>query len=76
MVIYLAPWLEYAWGLLGGCLMGIGAALAGGCTTGGFFNPVMHAGWVMWLGLLAGAVPGLTALLWTIENIEWGGQAP
>ena len=54
MVIYLAPWLENAWGLLGGCLMGLGAALAGGCTMGGFFNPVLHAGWVMWLGLLAG----------------------
>ena len=43
---------------LGGILMGIGAALAGGCTTGGFFNPVLHsspAGWVMGVGLLAGA---------------------
>ena len=49
------PKLEYIWAAMGGCLMGIGAALAGGCTTGGFFNPVLHAspaGWAMWAGLL------------------------
>jgi uncharacterized membrane protein YedE/YeeE len=73
------PKLEYVWALLGGCLMGMGAALAGGCTTGGFFNPVLHAspaGWAMWLGLLAGAAIGFKLLLWTMENIEWGTQAP
>jgi len=73
------PRLEYLWAMLGGCLMGIGAALAGGCTTGGFFNPVLHsspAGWAMWLGLLAGAAIGFKLLLWTMENIEWGTQAP
>jgi uncharacterized membrane protein YedE/YeeE len=73
------PKLEYLWALLGGCFMGIGAALAGGCTTGGFFNPVLHAspaGWAMWLGLLAGAAIGFKLLLWTMENIEWGTQAP
>lgn len=73
------PKLEYVWAILGGCLMGIGAALAGGCTTGGFFNPVLHsspAGWAMWLGLLAGAAIGFKLLLWTMENIEWGTQAP
>ncbi len=73
------PKLEYVWAALGGCLMGAGAALAGGCTTGGFFNPVLHAspaGWAMWAGLLAGAVIGLKLLLWTLENIEWGMVAP
>ncbi|MDO8890451.1 MAG: YeeE/YedE thiosulfate transporter family protein [Sulfurimicrobium sp.] len=73
------PKLEYIWAALGGCLMGTGAALAGGCTTGGFFNPVLHAspaGWAMWVGLLAGAVIGLKLLLWTLENIEWGMVAP
>jgi uncharacterized membrane protein YedE/YeeE len=73
------PKLEYLWALLGGCLMGVGAALAGGCTTGGFFNPVLHsspAGWAMWVGLLAGAAIGFKLLLWTMENIEWGTQAP
>ncbi|MDP2827628.1 MAG: YeeE/YedE thiosulfate transporter family protein [Sulfuricellaceae bacterium] len=73
------PKLEYLWAAMGGCLMGAGAALAGGCTTGGFFNPVLHAspaGWAMWAGLLAGAVIGLKLLLWTLENIEWGMVAP
>ncbi len=73
------PKLEYLWAMLGGCLMGVGAALAGGCTTGGFFNPVLHsspAGWAMWVGLLAGAAIGFKLLLWTMENIEWGTHAP
>jgi uncharacterized membrane protein YedE/YeeE len=73
------PRLEYVWAALGGALMGVGAALAGGCTTGGFFNPVLHAspaGWAMWLGLLAGAALGFKALMWTLENITWGTQAP
>jgi uncharacterized membrane protein YedE/YeeE len=70
-----APKLEYIWGALGGTLMGIGASLAGGCTTGGFFTPVVHsspAGWAMWAGLLIGAVIGLKLLLWTLDNISWG----
>ncbi len=73
------PKLEVVWAALGGTLMGIGASFAGGCTTGGFFNPVLHsspAGWVMGAGLLAGAVIGLKLLLWTLENIEWGMVAP
>lgn len=73
------PKIEYVWAALGGVLMGIGAALAGGCTTGGFFNPVLHsspAGWAMWVGLLAGAAIGFKLLLWTLENMDWGTQAP
>ena len=73
------PKLEYLWAMLGGCMMGVGAALAGGCTTGGFFNPVLHAspaGWAMWVGLLGGAAIGFKLLLWTMEHIEWGTQAP
>ncbi|MDZ4251916.1 MAG: YeeE/YedE thiosulfate transporter family protein [Sulfuritalea sp.] len=73
------PPLEYLWAALGGSLLGIGAALAGGCTTGGFFNPVLHsspAGWAMGAGLLAGAAIGLKLLLWTLDHIEWGMQAP
>jgi uncharacterized membrane protein YedE/YeeE len=70
-----APKLEYVWGALGGTFMGVGAALAGGCTTGGFFTPVVHsspAGWAMWAGLMIGAVIGLKMLLWTLEHISWG----
>lgn len=73
------PKLELVWAALGGSMLGIGASLAGGCTTGGFFNPVLHsspAGWMMWLGLLIGAFIGLKLLLWTLENIEWGMTAP
>jgi uncharacterized membrane protein YedE/YeeE len=73
------PKLEYVWGALGGTLMGIGANLAGGCTTGGFFTPVLQsspAGWVMAVGLMIGAVTGLKLLLWTLEHISWGMQAP
>lgn len=73
------PKIEYIWAATGGSLLGIGAALAGGCTTGGFFNPVLYsspAGWAMWLGLLGGAAIGLKLLLWTLDNIEWGTQAP
>ena len=65
------PKLEYLWAALGGSCMGIGASLAGGCTTGGFFTPVMFsspAGWAMWAGLLAGALGwsmAMRAMLWT-----------
>jgi len=74
-----APKLEYLWGALGGTLMGIGATLAGGCTTGGFLTPAIHsspAGWMMALGLMTGAASGLKLLLWTLENISWGMRAP
>lgn len=73
------PKLEYIWAALGGCFMGLGATLAGGCTTGGFFTPALHsspAGWAMWGGLLLGAAIGLKLLLWTLDHIEWGMQAP
>lgn len=69
------PVLEYIWAILGGTLMGIGATLAGGCTTGGFFVPLTFSsasGWAMWAGLLVGAVIGLKVLLWALENISWG----
>lgn len=69
------PPLEYIWAAAGGTLMGIGATLAGGCTTGGFFVPLTFSsasGWAMWAGLLVGAVIGLKLLLWTMEHITWG----
>jgi uncharacterized membrane protein YedE/YeeE len=73
------PNLEFVWGALGGTLMGVGATFAGGCTTGGFFIPLTFSspsGWVMWVGLLIGAIIGLKLLLWTMENIMWGTSAP
>ena len=74
-----APRLEYLWGALGGVCMGIGATVAGGCTVGGFFVPLLHAspaGMVMWVGLVIGTVAGLKALLWTMEHVTWGMDAP
>jgi len=73
------PALEFVWGALGGSLMGIGAVLAGGCTVGAFFVPTLHAspsGFVMLAGLMLGAVIGLKLLMWTLEHITWGMQAP
>jgi uncharacterized membrane protein YedE/YeeE len=73
------PKLEYLWAALGGTFMGVGATLAGGCTTGGFFTPLLHAspaGWAMWIGLVVGALIGLKLLIWTLENISWGMTAP
>jgi len=73
------PRLEYIWAAVGGTFMGVGATLAGGCTTGGFFVPLTFSsasGWAMWAGLLVGAVAGLKLLLWTMENITWGCTAP
>ena len=69
------PKLEYIWAAAGGAMMGVGAVLAGGCTTGGFFVPLTFSsasGWAMWGGLLIGAATGLKLLLWTMENITWG----
>ncbi len=74
-----APKVEYVYGAVGGTLMGIGALFAGGCTTGGFFTPLLFsspAGWMMLLGLLVGAFLGLKLLLWSMEHIWWGTAAP
>ncbi|MFO7543442.1 MAG: YeeE/YedE thiosulfate transporter family protein [Thiobacillus sp.] len=73
------PVLEFVWGALGGSLMGIGAVFAGGCTVGGFFVPTLHAspsGLVMLVGLMVGAVIGLKLLMWSLDHITWGMQAP
>ncbi len=73
------PKLEYINGAIGGTLMGIGATLAMGCNVGAFFTPVTFSsptGWAMWIGLLAGAFIGLKLMLWIMENITWGTQAP
>lgn len=73
------PPLEYVWGALGGIFMGVGATLAGGCTVGGFFTPIIFSsptGWAMLVGLLIGAFIGLKVLLWTMENVAWGTHAP
>jgi uncharacterized membrane protein YedE/YeeE len=73
------PALEFVWGALGGSLMGVGAVFAGGCTVGAFLVPALHAspaGFLMLFGLMIGAVIGLKLLMWSLENITWGMQAP
>ena len=73
------PPLEYVWAILGGSLMGLGAALAGGCTVGGFFVPLTlssASGWTMLGGLLIGSLIGLKLLLWAMEHITWGMTPP
>ncbi|ABK44110.1 protein of unknown function DUF395, YeeE/YedE [Magnetococcus marinus MC-1] len=69
---------EYGSAALGGILMGIGASLAGGCTVGGFFTPLVFAspaGWMMLVGLMLGAAVGVRFLLWAMEALPWG-RAP
>jgi uncharacterized membrane protein YedE/YeeE len=67
-----APPLEYVKGIVGGILMGIGAAFAGGCNVGGFFTAtgmLSLGGVAMMVGLGAGAWIGLKYLLWELEYL-------
>lgn len=68
-----APPLEYAKGIIGGMLMGTGAAFSKGCNVGGFFTAtgmLSMGGIAMMVGLGAGAWLGLKYLLWEMENIS------
>jgi len=68
-----APSLEYAKGIIGGILMGCGAAFAGGCNVGGFYTAtgmLSMGGIAMMVGLGAGAWVGLRYLLWEMENVS------
>ena len=67
----LAPPLEMAKGFGGGILMGVGSALAIGCNVGAFYTPLINLsanGFVMMIGLIAGAFLGLKYLLWELEK--------
>jgi uncharacterized membrane protein YedE/YeeE len=67
-----APPLELIKGIIGGTLMGIGAAMAGGCNVGGFFSAVSAlsaSGLTMMVGLIAGAYLGLRYLYWEMEHL-------
>ena len=66
------PW-ELLKGVVGGCLMGIGATLSFGCNIGGFFSATSAlslSGPMMMLGLLAGAIVGLKLLIWEVSYLE------
>ena len=67
-----APGLELIKGIVGGTLLGIGAAMAGGCNVGGFYiaiSALSFAGLAMMVGLIAGAYLGLRYLYWEMEHI-------
>ncbi|PLX48550.1 MAG: YeeE/YedE family protein [Desulfobulbaceae bacterium] len=69
------PRLELAKAVVAGILMGIGAALSGGCNVGGMYNAIGNLsanGFTMWLGLVIGVVCGLKYIYWEMSNITWG----
>jgi len=76
--IRVAPIGELIKGLVGGALMGIGATVGIGCTTGGFFSGVAAlSGGALFLslGFLLGTIVALKYLLWEMEalpNISMG----
>ena len=80
--VRMAPPWELFKGLVGGCLMGIGSALAFGCNIGGFFSAtaaLSAAGLVMMAGLMAGVVVGLKLLVWEVSYIRlpaWAERLP
>lgn len=69
------PYREAVKGVIAGILMGIGAALAGGCNVGGMYNAIGNLaanGFSMWLGLVIGVTFGLWLLYKEMEHISWG----
>ena len=69
------PYREMVKAVLAGILMGIGAALAGGCNIGGFYNAVGNLGangFAMMFGLIFGVILGLKLLYLEMEHISWG----
>ena len=68
-----APPFEILKGLIGGSLMGIGAAMAFGCNIGGFFSAtaaLSMAGLAMMLGLLIGVYIGLHLLILEVNYLK------
>lgn len=71
----MAPPFELLKGTVGGILMGIGAAMAGGCNVGGFYSAISAlslSGFAMMVGLFVGAYLGLRYLYWELEHIPTG----
>ena len=69
------PVLEILKALVAGVFMGIGAAMAGGCNVGGFYNAIGNLsahGFAMMVGLVIGAIIGLKYLYWEMSNVSWG----
>lgn len=69
------PKLEMVKACVAGSLMGIGAALAGGCNVGGFYNALANFsahGFTMMIGLIIGAALAVKYMYWEMDNISWG----
>ena len=74
-----APPFELFKGLVGGTLMGIGAAMAFGCNIGGFFSAtsaLSMAGLAMMAGLLIGVYIGLRLLILEATYLDFSGSNP
>ncbi len=73
--VRIGPRRELAKGLIGGVLLGTGAALARGCNIGGFFSAtsaLSASGLAMAVGLLFGAYLATRYLLWESERAPAG----
>jgi len=73
--IRFAPKWELLKGCVGGIIMGVGSAMAGGCNVGGFFSATSAlslSGLLMMIGLFVGAYLGLRYLYWELEHISTG----
>jgi len=71
-----APPFEIIKGLIGGTLMGIGAAMAFGCNIGGFYSAISAlsmAGVAMMLGLMIGVYIGLRLLILEVNYLDFAG---
>ena len=68
----MAPGRELIKGVVGGALLGIGSAMAGGCNVGGFFtatSALSFGGLAMMVGLVMGAYLGLRYLYWEMMHL-------
>jgi len=68
------PPFELIRGAIGGTLMGIGAAMAGGCNVGGFFSAVSAlslSGLAMMAGLSMGAFLEVRYLYWEMQHLHF-----
>lgn len=66
-----APGRELVKGVAGGCCMGVGSAMAGGCNVGGFYiatSALSLGGVAMMAGLIGGAYLGLKYLYWEMAH--------
>jgi len=73
-----APPFEIIKGLIGGTLMGIGAAMAFGCNIGGFYSAISAlsmAGVAMMLGLMIGVYIGLRLLILEVNYLDFAGAS-